>query len=281
MRPSNFHSHCNFCDGRSFPENFVKFAWEKGFRAYGFSSHSPLPFETFWNMSSSDMDEYLAEINRLKTKYQDRIEIYTGLEIDFLDKSYNPSIDYFQQIKLDYRIASIHFLPHSETLAEENMMCIDGSFSDFEHNVDTIYGKDIRNLVKHYFRSAAEMVEAGGFDIIGHIDKVYMNGQRYPGFSLEAPWYRKAMLELLDLIAEKGFIIEINAKNYQRKKETYPHISYWEEIRKRNIPIQVNSDCHFPDLVNDGRNETLQLLKEQGFRCTRELAGGKWEEFEI
>ena len=63
MQLSNYHSHCNFCDGRSFPEDFVKFAIQHQFRAYGFSSHSPLPFETFWNMSKDDMNEYLEEIS--------------------------------------------------------------------------------------------------------------------------------------------------------------------------------------------------------------------------
>lgn len=77
MQLSNYHSHCTFCDGRSTPEDFVKFAISHGFRAYGFSSHSPLPFETFWNMSKNDMPEYLAEIDRLKKKYSDRLEIYT------------------------------------------------------------------------------------------------------------------------------------------------------------------------------------------------------------
>lgn len=72
---------------------------------------SPLPFETFWNMSKDDMPEYLTEIERLKKKYSDRLEIYVGLEIDFLDESYNASIPYFRNLPLDYRIGSIHFLP--------------------------------------------------------------------------------------------------------------------------------------------------------------------------
>ena len=71
MQLSNYHSHCTFCDGRSTPEDFVKFAISHGFRAYGFSSHSPLPFETFWNMSKNDMPEYLAEIDRLKKELID------------------------------------------------------------------------------------------------------------------------------------------------------------------------------------------------------------------
>ena len=64
----------------------MRFAITHGFRAYGFSSHSPLPFETFWNMSKDDMPEYLQEIKRLKQKYSDQLEIYAGLEIDYLNK---------------------------------------------------------------------------------------------------------------------------------------------------------------------------------------------------
>ena len=113
MQLSNYHSHCTFCDGRSTPEDFIKFAVAHGFRAYGFSSHSPLPFETFWNMSKDDMPEYLTEIERLKKKYSDRLEIYVGLEIDFLDESYNASIPYFRNLPLDYRIGSTFFRSHS------------------------------------------------------------------------------------------------------------------------------------------------------------------------
>lgn len=278
MQYSNYHSHCNFCDGRSYPEDFVKFAIRYGFRAYGFSSHSPLPFETCWNMSKEDMDEYLAEITRLKKKYASQLEIYVGLEVDYLDKSYNASIPYFKNLPLDYRIGSIHFLPIAYPLAEENMMCIDGSFHDFSCGVDRYYGGDIKRLIKHYYQSSCDMVEAGGIDIVGHLDKIYMNGQRCTGFSVEADWYRHALCDYLDLIAEKGLIVEINTKNYIKKQELYPHELYLTALLERHIPIMVNSDSHYPDLVNDGREKAFCLLKEKGFRSTYELVQGEWTE---
>ena len=281
MQLSNYHSHCNFCDGRSFPEDFVKFAIQHQFRAYGFSSHSPLPFETFWNMSKDDMNEYLEEINRLKEKYAGQLEIYTGLEVDYLDASYNASIDYFTSLPLDYRIGSIHFLPIAYPLAEENMMCIDGSFSDFARGVDLHYEGDIRKLVKHYYDSSCAMVEAGGIDIVGHLDKIYMNGQRYKGFSLEADWYTKELFAYLDLIAEIGLIAEINTKNLKKKQEIYPHEKFLDAIRERHIPVMVNSYSHYPDLVNDGREEAFELLQAKGFKTTCELVNGKWEEIAI
>ncbi|MDR3252537.1 MAG: histidinol-phosphatase [Tannerella sp.] len=278
---SNFHSHCIFCDGRSHPEKFIRFALANNFRAYGFSSHSPLPFETFWNMTKSDMPEYIAEIQRLKVKYADQIEIYLGLEIDYLSENYNAALPYFRDLPLDYRISSIHFMPWQMPLLEDNMVCIDGSYEGFEDGVNEHYKGSIRALTEDFFRCSMKMVECGGFDIVGHIDKVYMNGSKHPDFNINADWFCKPFLELLDLIAEKGLTVEINTKNFTRKKETYPHISSYKELKMRNIPVTVNSDCHYPDLVNDGRNETVALLREAGFRSTRELVKGQWQDLPL
>lgn len=281
MQLSNYHSHCTFCDGRSMPEDFVKFAISHGFRAYGFSSHSPLPFETFWNMSKDDMPEYLMEIDRLKNKYSDQLEIYTALEIDYLDETYNPSISYFRELPLDYRIGSIHFLPVSEQLCEENMVCIDGSFTDYKASLDQYFEGDIRKLVARYFDSTMKMIQAGGIDIVGHMDKIYMNGRKCEGFSFDAAWYQEPFRASLDLIAEKGLMVEVNTKNLIKKQELFPRKEYLGLLKEMNIPIMVNSDCHYPDLVNDGREETFKLLKEIGFKSTRELVRGKWQEVTI
>lgn len=281
MQLSNYHSHCTFCDGRSTPEDFVKFAISHGFRAYGFSSHSPLPFETFWNMSKDDMPEYLEEINRLKEKYADRLEIYTSLEIDYLDETYNPSIAYFQELPLDYRIGSIHFLPLSEHLSEDNMVCIDGAFADYKDSVDRYFEGKISKLVTRYFDSTLKMIEAGGIDIVGHMDKIYMNGHKCEGFSFDADWYQKPFKAVLDLIAQKGLMVEVNTKNLIKKQQIFPRKEYLGLLKDMNIPVMVNSDCHYPDLVNDGRTEAFEILKEIGFRTTRELIKGNWQDVAI
>jgi histidinol phosphate phosphatase HisJ family len=278
---TNFHSHCTFCDGRSHPEDFVKFAISNKFRAYGFSSHSPLPFETFWNMSKCDMPEYIAEINRLKEHYAGKIEIYTGLEIDFLDKTYNASIPYFRSLPLDYRIGSVHFIPWASPLLEKNMVCIDGYYSDLEDGINKHFDRSVRKITEAFFESSLQMVDSGGIDIVGHIDKIYMNAGRHPDFDINADWYRKPFLELLDLIAEKRLIVEINTKNMIQRKCTFPHINSFSELKKRNIPVMVNSDCHYPNLVNDGRKEALALLRNAGISTTREIVDGKWQDVVI
>lgn len=275
---SNYHSHSTFCDGRSAPEDFLKFALSNKFRAYGFSSHSPLPFETFWNMSAVDLPEYLAECNRLKEKYGHLIEIYTALEIDYLDPTYHPAIPYFQEMPLDYRIASVHFLPLSNELAEKNMVCIDGPYEGFAQSVEEHYDGDIRKMVEQYYRCVYAMLETGGFDIVGHLDKIYQNGHLYPGFSMEAGWYTEPLMACFELIASKGYMVEINTKNLTSKQQTFPHARYIPLLKELKIPVMVNSDCHYPQFVNDGRPEAFELLKAAGFTHTCELVKGKWEE---
>ncbi|MDR2042741.1 MAG: histidinol-phosphatase [Tannerella sp.] len=278
IRPSNFHSHCTFCDGHSQPEAYVEAALAQHFRAYGFSSHSPLPFETSWNMPACDLDGYILEVNRLKEKYRGRMEVYLGLEIDYLDETYNASIPYFQSLPLDYRIGSLHFLPWRWPLAEGNMTCIDGPFDQFAALVKERYGDDVRRVTKHFFDTSMQMAEAGGFDIVGHADKICMNGALCRGFDPSADWYRKPFEEYLHLIAEKGYIMEVNTKNFLRKGQTYPSLDSLKRIHKLRIPVMVNSDCHVPALVNDGRDEVLALLREAGFRTTRERVGGTWQD---
>ena len=82
---TNYHSHSLYCDGRAGMEDFVRFAISEGFTSYGFSSHAPLPFSTAWAMEWDRMDDYLAEFHRMKKKYARKIELYLGLEIDYLN----------------------------------------------------------------------------------------------------------------------------------------------------------------------------------------------------
>ena len=93
MRPTNYHTHTLFCDGRASMETFVRFALSRRFSSLGFSSHAPLPFSTSWTMEWDFMETYLAEFLRLRERYASRIELYVGLEIDYLNDYSCPASD--------------------------------------------------------------------------------------------------------------------------------------------------------------------------------------------
>ena len=191
---TNYHSHCSFCDGKAPMEEFIKEAIRQGFSAYGISSHAPLPFATAWTLDRNRVNDYLDEIERMKRLYGDRIEIYAGMEIDYLDETSNPASPFFQQLPLDYRIGSVHVMRDDY-----------GTYVDIDTRPEVLverlrehFGNDLERLVRNYFAKLMRMVEAGGFDIVGHADKLYMNAERcQPGIT-STTWYKEIIREYAD-----------------------------------------------------------------------------------
>ena len=272
MNLTNYHSHCSFCDGKAPIEDFVKSAIAAGFTSYGISSHAPLPFETCWTLSQERVPDYLQEIGRLKQRYAGEIEIYAGLEIDYLNEIQNPANSYFQALPLDYRIGSVHLVYTDE----EEIIDTDTDPENFRYLLEKHFRGNLQEMVTRYFVAAMRMVEAGGFDFVGHADKISYNAGICQPDLFRQGWFTDMLKEYFTLIAERGIMMEINTKAFLRKGCFFPDIRHFAFIRALGIPVLVNSDAHRPDLINAGRAEALQALKEAGFHTVRQLQGGKW-----
>ena len=275
---SNYHSHCSFCDGSAPMEDFVRAAVERNIKYYGFSSHSPVPFDNDWSMKMEMLDEYRQEFFRLKEKYETEINLSLGMEVDFISNVTGANDEYIRSRKWDYLISSIH---HLEQFANGEFWNIDHTFAIFKDGVDDIFGGDISVATKAFYRSTCEMIELGGFDIIGHVDKITMNGRKIAGFDLSLKWYDDLIQEVFRLLAEKEIMVEINTKIFSATGITFPDIRYFKQLHQLNIPVTVNSDCHSPEKITDGFPEVYKLLKENGFKTTRLLIGGRWEDVPI
>lgn len=277
MNLTNYHSHCSFCDGKAPLEDFVKSAINAGFDSYGVSSHAPLPFETKWTISSDRVPDYLEEVKQLREKYKEEIELYVGLEIDYLNESQNPSIDYFRRLPLDYRIGSVHLI----YTPEGEVIDTDTKPDNFRLLLERHFQGDLKQMISLYLDASMRMVEAGGFDFVGHADKISYNAGLCDPALFNQGWYNKKLSEYLTLIAEKEIMMEINTKAYALKGCFFPHVRHFRQIRELGIPVLVNSDTHLPELVNSGRQEALLALKEAGFLTVRELHGGVWQDIPI
>lgn len=274
---TNYHSHSLFCDGRAGMEDFVRFAISEGFTSYGFSSHAPLPFHTFWTMEWDCMDDYLSEYHRLKTKYDGRIELYVGLEIDYLNEASNPSIVRFRELPLDYRIGSVHLLYDDKG----EVVDVDVPAAAFKQIVDERFGGDLERVVRLYYKRSMRMLELGGFDIVGHADKIHYNATCYrPGLPDEA-WYDELVRGYFREIAHRGYQVEINTKAYHDLGTFYPGERYFSFLHDLGIRVQVNSDSHYPERINYGRAEALASLKRAGYKAVMELHAGEWRETPI
>lgn len=274
---TNYHSHSHFCDGRAPMEEFIKEAVKEGFLAYGISSHAPLPFQTSWTLEQEKVPAYLTEIELLKKKYEGQIELYAGMEIDYLNEEQNAAIDYFQEMPLDYRIGSVHLV----YTPAGKIVDTDTRAENFKRICTEDFGGDLKALVTAYWEASIRMIERGGFDFIGHVNKIAYNAAQCEEGVFEERWYQQKLADVFACIAEKDLMVEINTKGYREKGCFFPDVNDWHYLKQWSIPIVVNSDAHYPERVNAGRPEALKRLKEAGFRTVRQLMGGKWQEVEI
>lgn len=274
---TNYHSHSLYCDGRAGMEDFIRFALSEGFTSYGFSSHAPLPFPTAWTMEWDRMDDYLAEFRRMKEKYARRIELYLALEIDYLNEESNPSIARFRELPLDYRIGSVHMLYNDRC----EVVDVDVPADVFKRIVDEQFNGDLEQVVHLYYGRLRRMLELGGFDIVGHADKMHYNAACYRPGLLDEPWYDALVKDYFADIAARGYQVEINTKSYHDLGTFYPNERYFPFLHELGIRVQVNSDSHYPERINSGRPEALQALKRAGYQTVMELYGGRWQEMLI
>ncbi len=269
---TNYHSHSSFCDGKAPAEDFIKEAIRQGFYSYGVSGHAPLPYHTHWSMDMEDTQAYIDEILFLKEKYKNEIEIYLGMEIDYLTRDHNPSSSFFRNLPLDYVIGSVHLLED----ADDKNKDIDVKPEQFCALVDNSFGSDIRSVVEMYFTKLKTMIDAGGFDFIGHCDKISLNASAYNPAILSESWYRDLVSGFFHYISDAGCMIEINSKAYARAGMFFPNIENFTLIKQLSIPVVVNSDAHYPADVNAGRFEVLAALLDNGIKEVMELRRGEW-----
>lgn len=263
----SLHTHTQFCDGHAPMHEFVDEALAKGFAVLGFTPHSPVPASVPYgefgalaglppcNMSFESVPLYLQEAERLKRE-NPGVNILTGMEVEYLGDAWGPTHSYFKQLTLDYTIGSVHFVPSFDG----RYIDIDGRYDSFERKMALDFDGDIRYVTETFFSQSQKMVAAGGFDIIGHFDKIKGNGALYYPALESEPWYDALVNDLIDSIVAAHLIVEINTKAWEGKRMLFPGQRYWKRLIQEGVPIIVNADAHRPTLLNASRVETLRAL---------------------
>jgi len=270
---TNYHCHSNYCDGKNTIREVIAAAVEQQLISLGISSHAPLPFDSPWCMKYDQLPAYLAEIDLVKKDFP-FIEVYKGLEIDFIPRFIAPS-DFKSQ--LNYTIGSIHFV---EQFPDGRRWEIDGTHSFFMEGYETIFNKDIKAVLSRYFELTRQMVEESTPDIVGHLDKIKIQNGFTPLFDESESWYRDQIDQTLNVIKKNGSIVEVNTRGIYQKKSATPYPSPWilEQLYERQIPITLSSDAHHvTDLVNQFP-ETAITLNRFGFKKICILLHGRWQQ---
>ena len=280
----NLHTHTIFSDGSDEPEIYVIKALEKGLTSLGFSDHSPLPFENTFALREEKTGLYCAEIARLREKFREpgatsefgKMEIYLGMEADFIPGTGHSFVYFRENYPLDYLIGSVHLVRNG---SPDELWFIDGPDpATYDEGLTRLFGGDIRKGVTAYFRQINEMLITGKMDIIGHLDKIKMHNRGR--FFLETdPWYVSLVDETLELVRKSGVIVEVNTRGLYKKRSysPFPGEAILKKIQAQNIPVIISSDAHKPNEVSMLFDETAEMLVNIGFTEKACLTSKGWQ----
>ncbi|MGA2545893.1 MAG: histidinol-phosphatase [Rectinemataceae bacterium] len=274
----NYHCHCDFCDGTERPLASVEAALDHGVLSLGFSSHAPLPFPRPWCIGSgfgySTLRRYRAEIESLKKLYRGRIDIWAGLEVDYIPGLVGPADTAFADF--DYRIGAVHFVGNTR---EGQPWQLDDTPETFRAGLKELYGGDVRALVGDYYRSLGEMLRQDPPDIVAHFDlvKKYNRGSCY--FDEGEAWYRDLVDAALGAVAASGRMLELNTGGMARGwiDESYPGPWALRRCRVLGIPVTLGSDSHRAADVDFGFPGAAAALLAAGYEEIMVLSKGGWQ----
>ena len=280
MLLTNLHTHSLYCDGSNSLEEMVLSAIDNNFDSLGLSSHGPVNEETDWNMKKDRVEEYIEEVNRLKEKYKDKIQIFLGMELDYIPGMGFTELCLSLIDRLDYYIGSVHYLG---TFKNGIMWTVDYNIEELTRGLEESFGGNIRKAVETYYETISEMAESYQPPIIGHLDLFNKNNKDCILFDEREDWYVKAVKKCLDIIMSTSSIIEINTGGIARNnnKEQYPSKLLLKMIRDRNIPIMINSDAHTRDALAFKFDDMYKLVHEMGFKYLSYLTIDGWKKQEI
>jgi len=277
----NLHNHSYFCDGSSAPEEYIQEALKKGFHTIGFSSHAPVPFQNkFAIKNEKSLLEYRDEINRLKAKYKNQINVFLALEVDYIP-GITSSFCYFKNLAhLDYTIGGVHLVKASDS---SGLWFIDGPRQEtYDEGLQKIFGGDARKGVTTYWEQIRQMIESENPDIVAHLDKIKMhNRNRF--FTEDESWYVDELDRTLELLAKKNTIVEVNTRGVYkgRSDELFPGNKALQKIYKLGIPVTLNSDAHKPCELDGYFSEARKIMKAIGFRKLKLFTSKGWEDVSI
>ncbi|MFE8704169.1 histidinol-phosphatase HisJ [Cytobacillus sp. FJAT-54145] len=260
------HIHTPFCPhGTKDPlEEYVEKAISLGFKEISFTEHAPLP-EGFTDtaptkdsaMQLEVLDRYFEEVNRVKSLYQNTININVGLEVDYIEGFEAGSKDFLNKYgnKLDDAVLSVHFLKYQDTYD-----CLDYSPDYFEKMIGK-YGS-VEKIYEKYFETLLMSIasDLGPYKPrrLGHITLVKKFQRKFP----VQKFFKDEILLVLQQMKEKGYELDYNGAGTAKPlcREHYPPNWVIDEAVRLGIPLIYGSDAHQAKELSQGLS-TLYLPK--------------------
>ncbi|MBI9071606.1 MAG: histidinol-phosphatase HisJ family protein [Melioribacteraceae bacterium] len=255
-------------------EKIVNLAIEKGHPSITFIIHTPrltrirykAERETDIKFIRGDNAyfEYPERIENLKKKYNDKIDIKYGIELEWLGGGLGLQWNrakVFQAKEADFVIGSVHFskegIPYDGSKEETNeLLELRGS---------------LENYWAGYIEEVIEMIDSSWdmIHVVGHLDlpKLYVPvPEPLVQLNTSSHFLARRMRVLLEMISDHNLALDVNMAGLKKGCGVYPGEKILERAASLNIPVTIGTDTHAPSELGDKYKEGIDYLHENGFK---------------
>ncbi|MFX1276207.1 MAG: histidinol-phosphatase HisJ [Promethearchaeota archaeon] len=265
MKLQDWHTHSALCrHATGTLEDYVKSGIQRGLETIAFNDHFPyefysgienVPYQEY-SMSLDEIDYYLSTARELKKKYEKRINIKIGFEIEFIDDQVNSLNLHLNKVKseIDFIFGSVHVLNSRKGLWPMD----DSRFVEVfeEIGIDEVYQLFYQHLRKMIQSKAFD------FDIVSHFDLP----KKFNKIPNDKEQFWEEVAKTLELIKHRNLTMEINTSGFRKDvKEQYPSTDIIKMMYKLEIPILLGSDAHAPEEVGWEFNKMILIIKDIGY----------------
>jgi histidinol-phosphatase (PHP family) len=274
------HTHTYYClhaSGEA-TEEYVKRAIQEGFDVYSFTEHLPFPENFFKHFPYSpdkvgelglrgdDLDAYIRDMQGLKEKYKDKIQLKVGLEIDYL-----PGEDVYlrHMLKeyghfLDDSILSVHIIEGTG-----GFRCMDNDPEDFEDGMINFFSSYEKAQIAYYnVIKEALASDLGEFKPkrIGHLTLCNKFQHYFKQAEIISDKVKEKVMDVLYYMKEHNYSLDANMAGLFKEycREPYPSPWIYRAAQQLHIPLIYGSDAHAVDQVGRGYDVYLKLINNAG-----------------
>ena len=221
----NLHTHTKRCGHASGEdEEYILAAIDAGIKTLGFSDHAPYLFpdgrEQGHCVKTKDAEEYVRNILSLKKKYEDKIDIRVGFEMEYYPTYFDGMLSYVKSLGAEYLILGQHAI-------------YDGKY--FVHGV-----KESAEDYREYVRCTVSAMRSGAFSYVAHPDIMQL--------SSDEEVFEEGAREIARASREINVPLEINLLGV-REGRCYPTEKFWSIVGKEGSPVTVGIDAHSPSAI--------------------------------
>jgi len=248
LRDGHIHSpYCPHGTKDSF-ELYIEQAIKCGLEEMSFTEHMPFPVyfiddKKFFDECAPNeevIEKYFKDVEELKLKYEDKIKINLGLEVDFLE-GYEEETKKYLDIygpKLEDGILSVHFIKIGDSY-----IAIDWK-PGFEEALEKL--GTVENIYDKYYETLLKAIKAdlGEFKPkrIGHPTLIRIFNQLYP---IEYK-NRELLEEIVKEIKKRDYEVDVNTAGLRKPycKEIYVSDIFKELVEIYGVKKVYGSDSH-------------------------------------